>query len=277
MRALEQFQKMLQGGLLLCVLLWAGPSAQAAEQPLIFGILNQQSPKLTAERWNPVLQYLSKKTGVPLRMQMGPTVQDTDAMMGREEFDFVYTNHNYQPEYAHIGYKALARLDGEAVRGVIVTAVTAPISSLQGLAGKRVAFPSRDAFVAYAVPWTVLKQKGITVVPVFTGNHEGSLAQLRAHLVDAAVVMSRALKAYAEREGLSYRVLYETEAFPEQPVVVHPRVPAATVQKIRNALLAMSADSEGRAILEQAKMSGFVAAADADYASMRQIYKLVAE
>ena len=63
----------------------------ADTKPLIFGVLNQQSPVLTAEKWNPILQYLTEVTSIPLQFKMGPTVKDTDAMMGRGEFDFVYS------------------------------------------------------------------------------------------------------------------------------------------------------------------------------------------
>ena len=43
---------------------------------------------------------------------MGATVNETNAMMGRGEFDFVFTNHNFQPEYDAIGYRVIARWAG---------------------------------------------------------------------------------------------------------------------------------------------------------------------
>lgn len=71
--------------------------SRAGEPVHSFGVLNQQSAQLTAERWNPLLKYVSEKTGITLQFKMGPTVQDTDAMMGRGEFDFMFTNHNFMP------------------------------------------------------------------------------------------------------------------------------------------------------------------------------------
>ena len=96
----------------------SGP-ARADRAPLQFGVLNQQSPVLTAERWNPILSYVSTVSGVPLRLKMGPTWQETDAMMARGEFDFIYTNHNFQPQYDGIGYRVIARWGGDAIRCVI--------------------------------------------------------------------------------------------------------------------------------------------------------------
>ncbi len=91
----------------------------AEPRPLVFGVLNQQSPVLTAERWNPILQYLSQVTGIPLHLRMGRTVQETDAMMGRGEFDLAYTNHNFQTEFDGV-YKVIARWGGDPIRCVIV-------------------------------------------------------------------------------------------------------------------------------------------------------------
>ena len=83
----------------ILLLVVTAPSAQQPP-PLAFGVLNQQSPALTAERWNPILHYASTVAGVPLQLKMGRTVQDTNAMMARGELDFVFTNHNFQSEAA---------------------------------------------------------------------------------------------------------------------------------------------------------------------------------
>ena len=143
----------LQGAVLVLLALGAfAGSGGAQERPLSFGVLNQQSPALTAERWNPILHYVSARSGVPLQLRMGPTVQETDAMMGRGEFDFVFTNHNFQSEFDSVGYRVIARWGGDPIHGVIAVPEDSPIQSLKQLDGRRVAFPSADAFVAYAVP-----------------------------------------------------------------------------------------------------------------------------
>ena len=58
--------------LLLGLVVLLQPWTAAAQQPpLAFGVLNQQSPALTAERWNPILHYASTVSGVPLQLKMG--------------------------------------------------------------------------------------------------------------------------------------------------------------------------------------------------------------
>jgi phosphonate transport system substrate-binding protein len=252
-------------------------TATAQDKPLAFGILNQQSPLRTAERWNPILQYVSGVSGVPLQLRMGPTVQDTNAMMGRGELDFVFTNHNFQSEYSSIGFIVLARWAGEPIHGVIAVPADSPITALRQLAGRRVAFPSRDAFVAYAVPTLALKEAGVTVEEVMAANQEGALAQLKARRVDAAAVNSRFLTQYAEREGLMFRTIFVSVGFPDLAVIAHPRVPAPTVDKVRRALIGMKNDPTAASILTQVGFRGFDAATDRDYDSVRRVYRQIGQ
>jgi phosphonate transport system substrate-binding protein len=252
-------------------------TASAQQAPLSFGVLNQQSPALTAERWNPILHYASTVSGVPLQLKMGRTVQDTDAMMARGEFDFVFTNHNFQSEFDSLGFKVIARWAGEPIRAVIAVPADSPIQNLRQLGGKRVSFPSNEAFVAYAVPLVALKRAGVRVEEVFGGNQEGTLAQLKARRVEAGAVNSRFLGQYAEREHVQFREIYVSEGFPDLAVIAHPRVPATTVERVRRALLGMSSDPAAAPILTLAKSKGFEPAVDRDYDGVRRVYRLVGQ
>jgi phosphonate transport system substrate-binding protein len=261
--------------LLLSPLLFLVAAAQ--ERPLTFGVLNQQSPALTAERWNPILHYLGAVSGVPLVLRMGRTVQDTNAMMARGDFDFVFTNHNFQTEYDGLGFRVIARWAGDPIRAVIAVPADSPIRHLHELEGKRVSFPSTDAFVGYAVPLVALKRAGVRVEQVFGGNQEGTLAQLKARRAEAAAVNSRFLAQYADREGLQFREIYVSEGFPDLAVIAHPRVPAATVERVRRALLGMSGDPAAAPALFAAKFKGFEAAGERDYDGVRRVYRLVGQ
>lgn len=266
----------LRGAVLILLALGAtAAGGMAGERPLSFGVLNQQSPALTAERWNPILHYVGSRSGVPLQLRMGPTVEMTDAMMGRGEFDFMFTNHNFQSEFESVGYRVIARWGGDPIHGVIAVPDDSPIHDLKHLDGRRVAFPSADAFVGYAVPMVALKRAGVVVEEVFAGNQEGALAQLKAKRVHAAGVNSRFLRQYAEREKMRVREIFVSEGFPDLAVIVHPRIPAPVVAKVRQALLAMKDDPTAAAILARAECPGFEPAQDKDYVGVRRVYRLI--
>ena len=250
--------------------------ALAADNPLVFGVLNQQSPQLTAERWNPILQYLQDSTGLQFVLRMGPTVQATDAMMAKGVFDLVFTNHNFQPEFDGV-YKVIARWGDRPAFGVIAVPEESPIRSLKDLANKKVAYPSTSAFLAYSVPKAALRRAAIREQEVLAGNQDGALAQLAAGLVDAVAVNSRFLTQYAARKKLRYREIYTSDPYPDLAVVAHPRLNREEAQAIQRALLAMRNDPKAAAILERNQFSGFSAASDKDYEKIRKTYRLLAD
>lgn len=255
-----------------------GQSASA--QTYTFGVLNQRSATLTAQYWNPILDHVGKKAGVTLVLRMGKDVSETFAMTGRGEFDFLYSNHIFTPDNARAGYRVILRPNEDAIQGQIVVAEASPIQTLSGLRGKEVAFPSTAAFVAYAVPTDHLSKNGIEVTPVFGGNQEGVMAQLKTGTVAAAAVNSRIMRDYADRTNFHYRVLWSSQEFLNLPVAVHPRVPAHVMEKVRSIMDQMDETPDGLMILKasaeiihQPPPFGFRQATDREYANYRNFYK----
>jgi phosphonate transport system substrate-binding protein len=262
----------------LYCLLFAG-IAHAGE-PLLFGVLNQRSVIATAEIWNPILTYVSHKAGVPLALKMGSVAEETTAMTVRGDFDFAYTNHLFTPERDKLGFKLLARFNTSGIRGQIVTLTTSPYQTLSDLAGKQVAFANSDAFTGYWVPMDTLLQNHVEVTPVFSGNQESAMTHLALGNVAAAGVNDHVMAQYSRREGLKYRVLWSSDPHMDLAVMAHPRVPAATVKKVRQVLIDMSKDEEGQKVLQfvsakikSEKVLAFVPANDADYENYRVFYR----
>lgn len=248
----------------------------AEEKPLVIGILNQQTAAKTAERWNPILKHLTDTTGIPLVFKMGQTVQDTNAMMARGEFDLVFTNHNFRPEFDNT-YKPLARWSEKPIYGVLAVLADSPVRNLKDLTGRKVVFPSRTAFVGYAVPMAALKNAKVQIEPVFAAHQEGALAQLKAKQVDAAAVNSRFLTQYAAQSGLAYREVFISEGYADLPISIHPRVPTPTAETLRKALLNMRSDPKAAHALAAGSFSGFYPATDRDYDNTRKVYKQLGE
>src|SRR5262247_3879975 len=96
-------------------------------QPLSFGVIIWRSPTLTAQFWNPILRYVSERSGVPLQLKVAPTGTDHSAMVRRGELDFLYSNHNFIKENSASGYRVFARTEGDAERGEIVVLESSPI------------------------------------------------------------------------------------------------------------------------------------------------------
>ena len=262
-------------------LLTLGSTAAAQEQPYAFNVLNQRSVALTSQYWNPILIYVSKKSGVPLELRLARTTKEANALAEQGAYHFLYTNHFFTPERDRLGFRVIARPAGPGIHGQIAVPADSPIKTLQDLNGKEVAFASPDAFAAYWVPMDALLKAKVNVKPVFTANQEAGLAQLKVGTVAAGAFNDSIIQRYARREGFEYRLLWNSETYNDLCIMASSKVPPAKVAAVRDALLGMLNDPEGRKVLEAGaellKISkdhlGFIPSSDRDYDNYRAFYK----
>jgi phosphonate transport system substrate-binding protein len=252
----------------------------AAQRTYTFYVLNQRTIALTAQYWNPILTYASKKSGVPLELKLARTAQEGNAVAEAGKYDFQYTNHFFTPERDKLGWKVIARPAGPGIRSQIVVPVGSPIQSLKDLAGKSVAFVTPDGFTGYWLPYDALLRSNVAVKVVFTGNQEASSAQLRINKVAAAGVNSSVMARYGRRESFEYRALWTSEVYQDLCIMANPATPADVVAGVRVALTGMLKDPEGIKVLEagaellkSAGDLGFVTANDRDYDNYRRFYR----
>ncbi len=263
---------------LVSALCWIS-NAQASDA-YSFGVLSQRSAVLTAQYWNPILDYVQQRSGVELRLKVARTAPESNAATERGEYDFVYSNTIFLPAMAEANYQVILRPRAEAIAGQIVTLANSPIHDLHELQGREVGFPSLAAFVGYAVPMDHLLREEIQVNPVFGGNQEGIMGQLKAGKVIAAGVNSLVMRDFAAREQLQYRVLWQSVPYNNLPISAHPRVPAEVVNKVRQAIASMNDDPQGSAVLKtsaaiikQKPPFGFDLADQSDYQSYVDFYR----
>jgi phosphonate transport system substrate-binding protein len=252
----------------------------AQEKAYAFNVLNQRSIALTAQYWNPILSYVSAKSGVPLELKLAKTAKEGNALAEKGAYDFLYTNHFFTPERDKLGYKVIARPIGPGIRSQIVVPADSPAQTLSDLNGKDVAFVSPDGFTGYWLPLDALLAAKVNVNVVFTGNQEASSAQLQFKKVAAAGVNSSIMTRYGRRESFEYRALWTSEIFQDLCIMANPRVSAAKVAAVTSAFAGMAKDPKGKKILEEGaellKIQGelgFVAADNKDYDNYRAFYR----
>lgn len=259
-----------------CTSAWA----QTADTGYRFSPVNQFDIKLMAAYWNPIIQYVSSKSGVKLNLKIGRTSADTTAYVLTQEVEFIFSNHMFSPEREKLGWKVFGRRNSPAIRGEIVVPADSPITELSQLKGQEVVFPGPEAFIAYKVPYAQLINAGIDVQVVFGGNQNGALAQLVAGKVKAAGGNSQLIEGYANRERRQFRVLWRSEPYYDLALMVSGRVPEKDAQAVAQAFLGMHKDPAGLAILREADQSvgikdpiAFVPATSADYEAYRRFYQ----
>ena len=254
--------------------------AMAQDKPYAFNVLNQRSIALTAQYWNPILTYVTAKSGVPLELKLAKTAKEGNAAAEKGAYDFLYTNHFFTPERDKLGYRVIARPAGPGIKSQIVVPADSPAKTLSDLEGKDVAFVSPDGFTGYWLSYDALLAAKVKVNVVFTGNQEASSAQLKVNKVAAAGVNSTIMARYGRREGFEYRAVWTSELFQDLCIMANPKVSVEKSTAVANALIGMLKDPAGRKILEDgaellksAGELGFVAAENRDYDNYRAFYK----
>jgi phosphonate transport system substrate-binding protein len=261
--------------LFACVL---AVSVRAEPRSYNFSPVNQYNLKVSASFWNPIIGYVSAKSGVRLNLKLGRTSADTTSYVLAREVDFAFTNHLFSPDREKMGWTVFGRRDAPAVRSQIVVPASSPVKDLAGLAGSTVVFAGPEALIGYKVAYAELMRQNVAVNVVFAGNHDAAFTQLFAGKVQAAGANSALVPTYAAREDKAFRVLWSSEPYNDLALMASPRVQAADVRAVARAFFGMRQDPEGRRILEAAAELvrstpfGFVPATDADYASYRAFY-----
>ncbi len=255
-------------------------AARAEESVYRFSPVNQYDINLTAAYWNPIISYVSEKSGVKLELKIGRTSADTTSYVLAQEVEFVFSNHLFSPEREKLGWKVFGRRQMPPVRGQIVVPGDSPIKDLAQLRGQEVAFPGPEALVAYKFPYAHLLSRDIDVKVVFGGNQNAALAQLFAGKVKAVGGNSQLIEGYARRENKAIRVLWSSEPVYDLALMVSGNVPERDLKAVAAAFFNMHKDPRGKEILHQASSqvgltsdAYFIASDGSEYGSYRRFYQ----
>ncbi len=268
----------------LCFVLifaWGSACHAAERKPYAFGVLNQRSLQLTAAYWNPILKYVSARSGIPLELHIGRTANETTDKAIAGQLDLAFTNHLFTPKRARLGWRVLARQDSKGIRGQVVVLDHSSVKTLRELNGRPVAFANPYGFTGYYLPMDALMRSGTKVIPLFSGNQEAAMGQLLSGQVAAAGVSNQIMADFARRQNITYRVLSESVPYFDLAIMASPRVSRADGKVIAQTFINMAHESAGQRILQQAaqrlnwnKWRGFVPASNRDYASYQQFFRL---
>ncbi|MBK8318530.1 MAG: phosphate/phosphite/phosphonate ABC transporter substrate-binding protein [Betaproteobacteria bacterium] len=266
--------------LFLALLLSIPTLAQAQSAVYRFSPVNQWDINRTAAYWNPIIKYVSEKSGVKLELKIGRTSADTTAYVLAKEVEFIFSNHLFSPEREQLGWKVFGRRWTPPLHGQIAVPADSPITKLDELNGQEVVFAGPEAFIGYKVTNGYLSSKNIEVKSVFAGNQNAAFAQLFAGKAKAVGSNSALVDGYANKEGKKFRVLWTSEGYHDLALMASSKVPEKDVKAVASAFVGMHNDPAGKVILLKAseevgldQKAYFLPATGADYASYRKFYQ----
>jgi phosphonate transport system substrate-binding protein len=270
----------LPGALALAGILFAATARAQAPAALRFSPVNQYGIELTASYWNPIIDYVSGKSGVKLQLKIGRTSADTTAYVLTNEVEFVFSNHLFSPDRDHLGWKVFGRRDTPPLRSQIVVLADSPLQKLEQLAGQPVAFPGPEALVAYKFSYATLLNRKIPVEVVFAGNMDGAFAQLASGKARAVGANSQLTEGWSKRENQPVRVLWQSEPLHDLALMASRKVAPKDLQAVSKAFLEMGKDPQGQQVLARAAElvrlpagTAFVPSNGSEYTAYRNFYQ----
>lgn len=248
-------------------------SLARAEQTFTVAVVPQFPPEQIFRDWTPVLNEVSKLTGLHLKLKTYPSIPEFETAFLNGEPDFAYMNpyHAVMARKA-VGYTPILREDAHRLTGILVVRQDSPISRVEQLDGATLAFPAPNAFGASLYLRALLtEEQKINFNPNYVTTHSNVFRNVIIGRAQAGGAIRQTLEQETPELRAQLRVLYETPSAYSHPVTAHPRVSTEARETLLQAFLKLGANP---AFAEQLKAIQISTPAKADFKDYAPLEKL---
>jgi phosphonate transport system substrate-binding protein len=243
----------------------------SAEKVLRVAVAAMISPKETFIYYRELLDYLGKHSGHTVQLIQRKTYDEINELFPKGQIDLAFIcTGPYAAWKNRYGFEALAtpQVRGQPFyRSYLIVPKESPYQRLEDLNGRVFAFTDPDSNTGAMVPRFWLAQMSETPESffsktIFTYSHDNSILAVAKGLVDAAAVDGHQWE-YFERFSPAHtsktRVILKSQPFGSPPLVASARLPEDLKTKIRELILSLHQNPEGKRILESLLIDRFVA------------------
>lgn len=265
------------------------PAAEAARPAapakLRFSVAAMLSPQGSLAAYSDLFTLMGKRLGYEIEFVQRKTYREVNDLLVAGQVDAALVCTGGYLELARSAPGKIALLAVPVVAGsttynsYVLVPASSRARSLADLAGKRFAFTDELSLTgrAYAIHW--LKSHDADPATFFgsvqlTRSHDRSVEAVAKGLVDGACVDSLIYEEMVKARPALARAVRRIDTSPpfgSPPVVASTDVPADRRAAIRDVLLRMGADEEGRRALTAIGFDGFAPVAPAHYDGARKV------
>ena len=279
--------------LLAAVLLFSGgagctrteepPAPKPAVEPvrgkaLLIGLIPEQSLFKQMERYEPLMNYISRKTGIEIRLIVLPRYGNIISNFRSADMDGAFFgSFTYALAHEKLGVEVLARPDGldgiSTYHGLMFVRKDSGIRSVEQMQDKRFAFVDRATTAGYLLPLAYFRQhnknyRSFLREYYFAGTHEDVIYDVLNGKADIGAAKNTVFDRLAKsdkriREELV--VLAKSPAVPENALAVRKGLESTLRSRLQNELLNMDRDPEGARVLKAFGARRFILTRNSDY------------
>ncbi len=247
-------------------------------------ILPLYSPLTIYKRYDPLMRYLSEKTGYEFKLVIPKNFEEFIQLVSEGKVDFSYQNpYVFSIVSKKYPVKALAITIGEDCtqddsicgdewfRGIIITKKDSNINKIEDLKGKRIMIVSPTSAGGFLSQKLYLEKKGFNLTRDFklidAKRQEKVIIGVYKGEADGGFIREAALSVWAEEVDISkIKILDYGEYLPNWPFAVVKNKNHELIEKVKNSLLNLDST-----ILKKARIKGFKEATDADIATLEKL------
>lgn len=231
------------------------------------------APGATAA-WRRLLARVSRQAGVPLTVVDHPHPATLAELWGRPDLACAFMCG--WPLAQEGGTRPVVAVPAQPYHSVFVVAAGSLFRSVEDTFGGRFAFNSRGSHSGWTMPAAHLAGLGgwysSTVGPF--GPHQLAAAAVARGEADVAAIDSLVwalLRRHDPALAGQLRAVGRTGDQPSPPLVGGPALPTHVQARLSGALLGLSGDADGQALLDDVCLPGFRMASLAEYAATRAL------
>jgi phosphonate transport system substrate-binding protein len=237
-----------------------------------FGVVPQQSATKLARLWAPVLEMISRQSGVTLRFATAPDIPAFEARVSRVEYDFAYMNPYHFVTFSKApGYRAMGRARDRRIQGILVVRNDSPLTRIEELAGRELAFPAPLAFAATLLPQAHLRRAAIEFEPRYVSSHDSVYRSVALGLYPAGGGIIRTLNNVDPEVRAALRILWKSDRFTPHAFASRPGLPGEVRQRVAEAMYTVHEDPEGLRRLRALRLTGIERAESRDWDDVRAL------
>jgi len=243
------------------------------------GLIPEQNVFNQRKRYEPLADYLSKKVGVEIELRVLSAYGNVLRNFVSSDLDAAFFG-SFTGALAQrrLGVEALARPeypDGSSTyHGLIFGRSDSEIRTSEDMKGKRFVFVDRATTAGWLLPLYYFKTHGIEnhrtwlKETYFAGTHEGAIYDVLERNADIGAAKNTVFDLLAKDDPRIYSeltILTRSPNVPENALCVRTSLDDALKTEIKETLLNMDQDIEGKVILKEFGVARFISTTEEDY------------
>lgn len=264
--------------------------ARGAEKydELIIGLIPEENIFKQMDRYRPLADYLSEKLGIRIRLTILSKYGDvidrfTERKLGGAFFEDLTTVIAYEKLSVEPVATVINEDGTDQIRGLIIVRNDSEIKTVGDMKGRTIAFVDKASASGYVFPLVYFRERGVKDMGkyfkelFFTGSNDAAVYSVLDGRADIACVKDTVLKSMIKTDIMIKKeisVIAESPALPNITLSLSRDIPEHVRRKIRDILVDISHDEEGKKILRTFGAWGF---RKSDIGDFSPVYNLLAK